>query len=106
MRSIGLSEPVGRFLKTRFRRLPLRAFVRPALHFDELESRLTPTAPVVLSIDHLASGSQFINQSSVAYAVTFDQPVVGVDAADFKIVADNTLTFHSPKIAEMGATYT
>src|SRR5205823_5708422 len=68
---------------------------------------VTLGAPSVLSISRAAPATQFTNAASVVYTVTFDQPVTGVDAADFQVVADSTLRIHSPiQVAGSGAAYT
>jgi autotransporter-associated beta strand protein len=44
---------------------------------------------------------------SVVFTVTFDQPVTGVDAADFRVVSDNVLTFNPAlTVAGSGSVYT
>lgn len=63
---------------------------RRASRIEVLESRLTPggasaTIPHVLSISPASTPS---DTASVTYTVTFDQAVVGVDAADFHVVTD------------------
>src|SRR5947207_1747373 len=70
--------------------------------FEEFEGRFTPSAPSVLSISRMMPLPQFTTATSVVYAVTFDQPVSGVDASDFKVEADATLKF-SPTVAVGGS---
>src|SRR3954451_13547205 len=73
---------------------------------EEFEKRLTPAAPVVLSIDRLTPATQFTNAASVVYNVPFDQPVAGVDANDFQIASDSTLTYNPAlHVAGGGASY-
>src|SRR5262249_37597592 len=63
-------------------------------------------APFVVSITRTPQ-AQFTNSTSVVYTVTFNEPVTGVDATDFKVLADATLKFDAAlAVAGSGATYT
>src|SRR4051812_7628517 len=64
------------------------------MELEEFERRLAPAAPIALSIDRVLPVSQFTSAASVLYAVQFDQPVAGVDASDFQVMADSTLQFN------------
>jgi autotransporter-associated beta strand protein len=98
LRAIGLSRIEGRRAR--------RAFdVRLAL--EEFEPRLTPATPSVMAINRMTPAAQFTNVSSVVYSVAFDQAVTGVDAGDFRVVADTTVSFNSSiTVAGSGDTYT
>src|SRR5262245_47038689 len=77
-----------------------------APQIDELEKRLAPAAPIVLSIDRAAHAEPQISAASALYTVTFDQPVTGVNAADFKVTTTGALTATSTVvIAGSGASY-
>ncbi len=87
------------------REQPRRRQLTPQL--EALENRLTPTAPVVLSIDRAVPAVANTNAATVSYAVTFDQPVIGVDAADFRIAAGNSVAASAPVVvAGSGSAYT
>src|SRR5438552_3657370 len=74
---------------------------------EELEWRLTPAAPVVLSINRLAPAPPNTSAASVVYNVTFDQSVNGVNAADFKVATTGSLAgAPSVVVAGSGASYT
>jgi hypothetical protein len=74
---------------------------------EELENRLVPVAPVVSSILRTTPSAAFTNATSVAYTVTFDQPVTGVDATDFNVMADVALRFNPTlAVGGSGAVYT
>jgi len=57
-----------------------------------MEWRFAPAAPVALSIDRATPALPNTSAASVVYAVAFDQSVTGVDAADFKVTSNGTLT--------------
>src|SRR4051812_30495647 len=69
-----------------------------------LEARLTPAAPSVLSINRLTT-SPFTNSSSIDYAVTFSQPVTGVDEADFQVVKTGTIVTNPLQLTGSGTAY-
>jgi hypothetical protein len=71
--------------------------------FEEFEPRLTPAAPTVISINRVAPAA-LTNANSVDFAVSFDQPVSGVDASDFAV--NTTGSFASIAVTGSGATYT
>jgi autotransporter-associated beta strand protein len=63
--------------------------------------------PIVQSINRTTPAAQFAMAASVTYTVTFNRPVTGVDAADFKVVADSTVRFDPALVvAGSGAAYT
>ena len=65
------------------------------------------TNPVVLSILKSAPTTELTAAESVAYAVTFNQSVTGVNAADFHIFTDGALeTNAAVTVAGSGAAYT
>ena len=71
---------------------------------ENLEHRLTPAAPNVLSINRISS-SPVSNQAD--FGVIFDQPVTGVVASDFQIVKTGTVTSNATlQITGSGASYT
>jgi hypothetical protein len=73
---------------------------------EELEGRVVPTAPVVLSINRNSPALPNTNAASALYTVTFDQSVSGVNAADFKVTTTGSLTATTPVvIAGSGAAY-
>src|SRR5262245_59086533 len=73
-----------------------RKMRRAFLRLDELETRLMPAAPpAVLSINRALADS-ISEASSVLYNVTFDQPVTGVDATDFKVMLGPTARVSAP----------
>src|SRR5436190_8231742 len=88
-----------RFNRTEARRRP------PLFMVEELEGRLTPAAPVVLSISRVTPTPPSAN--TVLYNVAFDQPVTGVNAADFKVTYSGSLA-GAPTlvVAGSGAAYT
>ena len=72
---------------------------------EELEGRLTPAAPVVLSISRVTPTPPSTN--TVIYNVAFDQPVIGVNAADFKVTYSGSLAVAPTLVvAGSGAAYT
>src|SRR5262245_34022450 len=71
---------------------------------EEFEPRLVPAVPTVVSIDRV--GAAVSNANSIDFAVTFSEPVTGVDAADFQVAKTGTLTNNTPTITGGGATYT
>ena len=66
------------------------------------------TYPTVASIVRAVPLSQFTSATSVAYTVTFDEPVTGVDATDFRLTESNGgLQTQAPVVVTGGgATYT
>src|SRR4051812_38157717 len=67
-------------------------FRRPfAPRVEELEWRVVPAAPIVLSMNRSSPTAQTTSVGSVQYAVTFDQSVTGVDETDFKITTIGTV---------------
>ena len=75
--------------------------------FEQLEDRLVPTTPSVLSINRSLPLGPETNATSVAYAVTFNEPVTGVAAADFLLTTDGSVQAATPVVvAGSGGTYT
>src|SRR4051794_20437786 len=70
-------------------RTPYRGKVFP--HLEDLENRLTPAAPSVLSILRSAPAGPITGASSVTYTIAFDQAVSGVDPTDFQLVRTGTV---------------
>src|SRR5579862_4620231 len=74
---------------------------------EQLEDRLVPTTPSVLSINRAVPVGPITNASSVNYAVTFNQSVTGVDATDFKAITSGSVQATSPvAVAGSGAAWT
>src|SRR5579862_3479024 len=61
------------------------------LALEQLEDRLVLTTPTVLSINRSLPLGPITNASSVSYAVTFNEPVTGVDLTDFQLVETGTV---------------
>src|SRR5882724_2806305 len=74
--------------------------------FEELEDRLTPAAPAVLSINRLVPADLLTNAASVSFAVAFDQAVTGVDASDFRVLKGNGVVAGAIVVTGNGASYT
>src|SRR5215470_12229651 len=72
-------------------------------YVDELECRLAPAAPLVLSINRLAPALPNTSAASVQYTVAFDQSVTGVDAADFKVTTTGALAVTTPVVVVAGS---
>jgi autotransporter-associated beta strand protein len=62
--------------------------------------------PQALSINRVAPADPASSATSAQYTVTFNQPVSGVDAADFRVVTTNTLKTGAVAVTGSGATYT
>jgi hypothetical protein len=78
---------------------------RPCTPFvEELECRRVPAAPVVLSIDRASPVGPNTSASSVTFAVTFSEPVTGVEAANF-VVATTGLSSDAPQVTGSGSDY-
>jgi hypothetical protein len=85
------------------RRRPRRLTPR----FEQMETRLTPAAPTVLSINRMNPLAPNTGASSVNFAVTFDQSVSGVNAADFKVTTTGSAIANAPiAISGSGTAYT
>src|SRR3954468_12157067 len=81
-----------------------RSPISPRL--EELEGRVVPAAPVVLSMNRTTPALPNTSAASVIYTVIFDQAVTDVDAADFKVSTSGNLTATAPVVvAGSGATY-
>src|SRR5437868_2114696 len=72
-----------------------------ALAIERLEARVLLTYPtaVVTSIDRSAPTGQYTSDTSVAYAVTFNTPVTGVDPTDFGVITDGS--FHAQTLVSV-----
>jgi hypothetical protein len=71
---------------------------------EQLEGRLVPTAPNVVSILRQAPLEPITNASSVTYAVTFNEAVTGVN---FQVVTDGNTQVASPvAVSNSGSAYT
>ena len=58
---------------------------------EQLEERLAPANPAVLSIVRAAPAGSLTNAASVAYTVTFNEAVTGVDPTDFQLARTGTV---------------
>src|SRR4029453_14828871 len=73
---------------------------------EELEKRRGPPGARVVSIGRAAHAEPHISAASAHYTVTFDQPVTGVNAADFKVMTWGALAATAPVVvAGSGASY-
>src|SRR4051812_47965126 len=70
-----------------------------------LEDRLTPAAPTLLSIARSSPSQAQTNASAVTFAVTFSEPVTGVDQSDFQIVTTGSLISNPLQVSGSGASY-
>ena len=77
-------------------------------HLSEpLESRVLLTTPVVQSIARTTPTAQYTTSTSVAYTVTFNTAVNGVDTADFQLLDTVALGQSGPVLVSgSGATRT
>jgi hypothetical protein len=93
-----------RKFKKRARKRPFAA----RLALEMLEDRTLPSgAPNVLAIARLSPAGPGTSASSVSYAVTFDQPVTGVDPSDFKVTSRGSVQAVAPVVVSgSGAIYT
>src|SRR5208282_2451561 len=91
------------------RRRPKRAKPRitSRLALEQLEDRVVPTTPSVLSINRSLPVGPETNATSVAYAVTFNESVTGVASADFEVVTDGSVQAATPVgVSGSGSAYT
>jgi hypothetical protein len=72
---------------------------------EELECRRVPAAPIVLSIDRASPAGPNTSDSSVTFAVTFSEPVTGVDAADFVVATTGFVSSNAPQVTGSGSDY-
>ena len=80
---------------------------RISLRLEELESRLVPAAPSVLSIARTAPVGPITNASTVTYTVNFNEAVTGVTASDFEVTTDGSVKAASPvTVSGKNATFT
>src|ERR1044072_2969666 len=78
-----------------------------ALDLEPLERRLLLTVPAVLSITRDTPTQHTTGAASVSYSVTFNKPVLGVDAADFRLGINGSLVAASPlTVLGGGSSYT
>ncbi|HEY1733389.1 MAG TPA: hypothetical protein VGG23_02995, partial [Acidimicrobiales bacterium] len=63
-------------------------------------------APEVLSIDRLDPPTDATNAGSVAFEVTFSEPVTGVDPTDFAVPLSGVVVAGIPTVAGSGSVYT
>src|SRR5262245_24802325 len=70
--------------------------LRPTV--EEMERRLTPTTPVVLSINRTTPAGPNTSATSVVYTATFDQSVTGVNAADFQVTTSGAVKSTPPVV--------
>ena len=81
--------------------------VQPRPWFEQLEDRLVPTTPSVLSINRSVPLGPITNASSVSYAVTFNEAVNGVAPTDFHVVTDGSVQATTPvAVSGSGSAYT
>jgi hypothetical protein len=91
------------------RRRPKSAKPRPTsrLALEQLEDRVVPTTPSVLSINRSVPVGPETNATSVAYAVTFNESVTNVASADFEVVTDGSVQAATPvAVSGSGSAYT
>ena len=62
--------------------------------------------PRVLSINRYVPTNQITVDTTVSYAVTFNEPVTGVDASDFSLALDNVVATTPVIVKGGGAVYT
>jgi hypothetical protein len=85
---------------------PRKQALRRHPAIEQLENRLTPAAPVVLSINPATPATPITSASEVTYSVTFGDSVTGVDAADFKVVTTENVQTAAPVVVTgSGTTY-
>jgi hypothetical protein len=74
---------------------------------EPLERRLALSAfPSVVSINRAVPAGPMTDAASVSYAVTFSEPVVGVDAGDFTLALNGVTAASSVAVSGSGALYT
>jgi hypothetical protein len=84
-----------------------RPVARSRLRLEQLEDRIVPTTPNVLSILRQAPLGPTTNASSVTYAVVLNEPVTGVNTTDFEVVTDGSVPDTVPlAVLGSGASYT
>jgi hypothetical protein len=77
------------------------------LALEQLEDRVVPTTPSVLSINRSLPVGPETNATSVAYALTFNESVTGVASADFEVVTDGSVQAATPLgVSGTGSAYT
>ena len=64
------------------------------------------TDPFVQSIVQTTPSASPTNAATIAYTVTFSEPVTGVDVTDFKLAATGTLTAMVSQVTGSGASWT
>src|SRR4051812_46316440 len=73
---------------------------------EEMERRLVPANPIILSITRSAPAKADTNATTVAFAVTFSEAVTGVDPTDFTVKSTGTVGSTSIQVAGSGSSYT
>ena len=86
----------------------LKKEIRRRLELLGLEDRIVPAVPFSPAFPHalsITAGSS--TSTSAAFTVTFNQPVIGVDAADFNLIATGTVANGTiSSLTGSGDTYT
>ena len=78
-----------------------------SLQLEELERRLTPAAPTVVSILRSVPAVPATNATGVSYQVTFSEAVTGVNTADFQVVDTGTVAGSITQVTAVnGSVYT
>lgn len=83
-----------------------------SLRVRELEPRIVPIAPTVLSIARTLPLGPVTSASSVSYTLTFSQPVHGVTPADFRLKESGSVQAATPVVltpsnsAQLSSVYT
>ncbi|MFN5291289.1 MAG: FG-GAP repeat domain-containing protein [Planctomycetia bacterium] len=75
---------------------------KPKFNLEYLEQLIVPTAPVVNSISLVNPPVIATNQSSLTWQILFSENVTGVDANDFGIYSDGTLSIN-PNLVVSGS---
>src|SRR5262245_41467980 len=86
----GTGTPVAQDKRRKGKAKGLRRF-GSAPRLEELERRLVPTSPTVLSILRTVPLGPATNATSVSYTATFSEAVTGVDATDFQLALTGTV---------------
>ena len=86
----------------------LKKGIRRRLELLGLEDRIVPAVPFSPAFPHaLSINSGSSTSTSASFTVTFNQPVTGVDTADFNLIATGTVANGTiSSLTGSGATYT
>ncbi len=77
------------------------------MQLEQLERRLTPAAPTVLSILRSVPQGATTNATGVSYQVTFSEAVTGVTTTDFQLVETGTVAASITQVTSVsGSVYT